>query len=338
MSRWVFNWTIDFIRSCRNFTPGWMEIKKYATQLLPEWTKSTPFQIKGIAIKEACEAFWKAKGRPSFRSRKDSTQSCFIPKPAISDKGIYPRVSGKGLKFKEGIPVNILDGRLVKRYDQWFLSAPHKKTVHAPENQGAGIVALDPGVRSFQTFYSETSAGHLGTGDMGRIMRLCFYLDDLISRTSKASKYRALAMKRAQNRMRLKIKNLIKEAHCKIAKFLVNNFDIILLPTFETSQMALKQTRKIRAKSVRQMLTWAHYAFKLRLQNKAFEFGKKVIEVCEAYTTKTVSWNGKILNVGGSKTITSDGLSMDRDRNGARNIFLRALVDSPILEKLRVQS
>ncbi|RWX42904.1 hypothetical protein H206_03354, partial [Candidatus Electrothrix aarhusensis] len=44
-----------------------MEIKKYATQLLPTWTKSVPFQIKGNSIKEACAAFWAGKGRPKFR-------------------------------------------------------------------------------------------------------------------------------------------------------------------------------------------------------------------------------------------------------------------------------
>jgi putative transposase len=83
VSRFVFNWTINFIRSCVNWTPNWMEIKKYATQILPEWTKSCPFQIKGIAIKEAVNAFFKAKGRPKFRSRKQPEQSCFIPNSAI---------------------------------------------------------------------------------------------------------------------------------------------------------------------------------------------------------------------------------------------------------------
>jgi putative transposase len=74
-----------------------MEIKKYATPNLPKWTRDVPFQIKGIAIKEACKAFWDAKGKPKFRSRKNPEQSCFIPKTALKSSGIYPRVSGKGL-------------------------------------------------------------------------------------------------------------------------------------------------------------------------------------------------------------------------------------------------
>jgi putative transposase len=127
---------------------------------------------------------------------------------------------------------------------------------------------------------------------------------------------------------------LVDELHHKLACFLVDNYDIILLPTFETSQMVLKKSRKIRSKSVRQMLTWAHYRFKLFLAHKAFEMGKLVIDCCEAYTSKTVSWTGEIIkNLGGRKVIKSaDGRCMNRDLNGARGIFLRALVDSPSLK------
>ncbi len=48
---------------------------------------------------------------------------------------------------------------------------------------------------------------------------------------------------------------------------------------------------------------------------------------------KTVSWTGELVKIGGSKTIRSkiDGQSMDRDINGARGIFLRALGDTPWL-------
>jgi len=82
------------------------------------------------------------------------------------------------------------------------------------------------------------------------------------------------------------------------------------------------------------MLTWSHYKFKMFLKNKALEFGKIVIEVCEAYTSVTESWSGKIVNIGGSKVIGSGKIKLDRDLNGARNIFVRSLGDSPSLKKL----
>jgi putative transposase len=104
---------------------------------------------------------------------------------------------------------------------------------------------------------------------------------------------------------------------------------VILLPTFETKQMTGKSGRKLQKKSVRAMLTWAHYRFKKHLLNKAIETNKEVIEVCEAYTSQTASWNGEIVKVGGSSVIKSGGITCDRDLNGARGVFLRSLVDSP---------
>jgi putative transposase len=194
-------------------------------------------------VKEAHQAYWKAKAHPKFRSRKAPTQSCYIPKSAIKNTGIYPRISGKCLRLSESLPEIPLDSRLIYQYNEWFLSVPHKITTHVAENQGR-VVALDPGVRTFQTFYSENLAGHIGYDDFGRIQRLCYYLDDLISRTSKANSQTKREMKKAQARIRKKIKNLVKEIHCKTAYFLVNHFDVILLPTFETSQMASKAARK----------------------------------------------------------------------------------------------
>jgi len=109
---------------------------------------------------------------------------------------------------------------------------------------------------------------------------------------------------------------------------------VILLPSFESSQMVSKSRRKIKSKTVRQILTLSHYQFKKHLEWKAWELGKVALtDINEAYTSKTVSWTGEILKIGGSRIIKSkvDGRSMNRDLNGARGIFLRALVDTPWL-------
>ena len=195
-------------------------------------------------------------------------------------------------------------------------------------------MALDPGIRTFLTFFSETSFGWLGDAANIRIQKLCFKLDAVISKLSSSKSRQKKRLKVAANRLRGKIKNLVDELHKKTAKFLIDNFDVILLPTFETSQMARKAKRRIKSKSVRQMLTLSHYKFKQFIKHKAFEHGKIVLDVNEAYTSKTVSWTGEIVkNLGGSKTIKSPstGQKMERDLNGARGVFLRALVDAPWL-------
>ncbi|NEP35059.1 MAG: IS200/IS605 family element transposase accessory protein TnpB [Moorea sp. SIO1G6] len=339
VSRYVFNKTVKILQN-GEVKANWKAIKTGILNDLPEWCKAVPYQIKSIAIKDACTAVREAKkkykktkqiNRVRFRSRKNPVQSCYIPKSAVSDKGIYHTKLGE-LTFAESLPDNICDCRLTSTNGDYYLVVPHKVTNVKAENQGR-VVALDPGVRTFLTFFSETSVGKIGNGDFSQIQRLCQHLDNLISKISKAKGGQKRRMRKASRRMVIRIQNLVNEIHHKAARFIVDNFDVILLPTFETSQMSRKSDRKLRSKTVRNMLSFAHYRFKEFLKHKAQESGKMVIDVCEAYTSKTVSWTGELVNIGGSKIIKSkiDGRSMDRDINGARGIFLRALGDTPWL-------
>ena len=342
VSRLAFNRTVEHLRQ-PGITADWKAIKGGLLSTLPEFCAAVPYQIKSIAIKDACDAVKAAKrkfksigtfNKVRFRSRKAPSQGCYIPKSAVKADGIYYTISGKGLAFAEALPDTFGDCRLTFEYGRWYLCIPTKTTMRGAENQGR-IVALDPGIRSFQTFFSEASCGQIGQGDFSRIARLASHLDDLLSRLDpKRTENRVTAkqrysMRRAAGRMRLRIRDLVDEIHWKTCQFLVQNFDVILLPTFETSDMVLKCKRKIRKKSVRSLLTFSHFRFKQRLKNKASEFGKVVVDVDEAYTSKTASWTGEIKQIGGAKYITSGGVRVERDINCARGIFLRALVDHP---------
>ncbi|MEG4851293.1 transposase [Microcoleus sp. B5-D4] len=340
VSRFVYNTTIKYLQE-----PGtkasWMTIKTGILNSLPDWAKPVPFQIKSIAIKDACSAVKAAKQgfskdgqvrKCKFRSRKDTKQSIYVPKSAIKDCGVYHSILGK-CRLKESLPDLLSDGRLTLSYGEYYLVVSEEVQQVKTENQGR-LVALDPGVRTFMTFFSEDSYGWLGQGSNLHIQKLCFRLDKLVSKISHAPSRQKRRFKKATGRLRCKIKNLVAELHRKTAKFLVDNFDVILLPTFETSGMVSKSRRKLRNKTVRQMLTLSHYEFKTFLKWKAWEQSKLVIDCSEAYTSKTVSWTGEIVpNLGGARTIKSQatGLRMDRDLNGARGVFLRALVDAPLL-------
>lgn len=345
VSRLAYNKTISYLK-LEGRSASWKAIKTDLINGLPEFAGTVPYQIKSIAVKDACDAVKKAKTdylrtgqihEVKFRSKKQPYQSFYLPKSAIKEQGFYIRLLGKNILFAESIPNELMDSRITFQNGRWFVCIPTKITIKQADNQGR-VVSLDPGIRTFLSFYSETSCGHLGQGDFGRIQRLSKHLDDLISSTSKAKGAKKCRMKKAQIRMRNKISDLIDELHHKAARFLVRNFDVILLPSFNTKDMVCRAGRKIRAKSVRAMLTFSHYKFKTFLKNKAFEHGKNVIEVNEAYTSKTVSWTGEIVsNLGGAKVIKSKstGLTMDRDLNGARGILLRALVDAPTLSPVK---
>ena len=166
------------------------------------------------------------------------------------------------------------------------------------------------------------------------------WLDDLISRTAKEpNRRKRRQMRSAQARMRQRITNLVDELHWQLVRWLTSNYQIILLPTFETQDMTQRAGRKIRSKTARMMLTFRHYEFKQRLKWKAWQRGALVLDVDEAYTSKTRSWDGTVnTKLGGAKAIRDDtGFGMDRDVNGARGIFLRALGDSPFLRGLLTQ-
>jgi len=356
VSRFVYNTTIKHLQQ-PDTKANWMAIKTEILNSLPDWAKPVPFQIKSIAIKDACLAVKAAhvfggklppetlrakKGfgqdgkirKCKFRSRKDTKQSIFVPKSAIKDCGIYHSILGK-CKLKEALPITFSDGRLTLAYGEYYLIVSEQVQPRQTDNQGR-VVALDPGVRTFMTFLSENSFGWIGLDSNLHIQKLCFKLDALVSKIPKSPSQQKSRFKKACSRLRCKIQNLVKELHHKAARFLVDNFDVILLPTFETSQMVSKSRRKLKNKSVRQMLTLSHYEFKNFLKWKAWETSKLVIDCNEAYTSKTVSWTGEVIQkLGGARVIksASTGLRMCRDLNGARGIFLRALVDTPWLRE-----
>ena len=333
-SRYIYNKTIEYLKHPET-QANWITIKKWLLKTLPEWAAEVPFQIKSIAVKDACQTvkLCKTKYRKTkqyceakFRSKRDKKQTIYIPKSALKpEHGVYYTILGD-LKTYEKFPEPEGDCRLTYQNGRWFVNVP-TEVMTKPESQGR-IVSVDPGVRTFMTFYSPESCGKLGSGDFSRIQRLCYWLDKLISRMSKAERRQRYKMRKAADRMRWKIRDLIEELHHKAALFLVKNFDVIIIPKFETSQMSNRKTRKIKSKPVRSMLTFAHFKFQEFLKSKAIEYGKQVIHQDEAYTSKTCSWNGVMKNIGGAKLIRDGEIVMDRDYNGARGIFLRALRDS----------
>ena len=203
------------------------------------------------------------------------------------------------------------------------------------EKMEDGIIALDPGVRTFMTGYStEGEAIEWGKNDFGRIYRLCHALDKLQSKWNQndVRHRKRYKMRRAAMRIRKKIRNLINDAHRKLATLLVENFRIVLIPLFETQKMSKRSSRRIGKKSVRAMLTWGHYRFRQRLLNKTREYPWcNVFVVDEAYTSKTCGKCGILhQTLGSSKTFKCPKCSveMDRDINAARNIFLRYLTNN----------
>jgi putative transposase len=337
-ARFVYNQTVAYLKQ-PGTTVNWKGIKTEILRSLPAWAASVPYQIKSIAVKDACQAVMNAKRKckvtgqfqeVKFRSKKAQRDTLFIPKSAVRSQSVYVTMLGASLAPREVFPEIRYDCRLVYQSGEYYLCVPFDRPIWLPENQRQTVVAVDPGIRTPFTWYSPELAGKFGEHDFGRITRLCYHLDALMSRISQAkcpSRYR---MRKAASRIRLRIQYLVNELHTKVAVWLCKHFETIYLPTFETSQMVTK----LRSKTARAMLTWAHYRFKMTLKHLAVVYQSRVVDVNEAYTSKTCSVCGHVQEIGSREywTCKQCGTSHQGDENASRGIFLKSwdsLGDTP---------
>jgi putative transposase len=286
---------------------------------LPQWVKETPCHIRQNAVFDAHLAFCASRDA-RFRSCRDSSQAIKFNDSNLSQGTWYPRLT-KGLAFTaaESTPISCDQGtQLVFAKGRWFAIFP--EPAQPDPTKSDGIIALDPGVRTFLTGFDGRKFLEFGSGDIGRITRLCQHLDNLASRIARdPNKKRRRSMRRAAQRMRVKIRDLIDEVHKQVAHYLTRNYCLIFLPTFETSDMVAKVRRKIKSKTARAMLTWAHYRFKITLKHQAELTGTTIVDVTEEFTSKTCTRCGHVhARLGGSKVFhcPSCGLMLSPDWNG----------------------
>ena len=360
--RYTYNWTLSCIhKKPKEYKINYMWLRKrFINEVnIPKdkrWILETPKHVRDGAIMDLVQGYTlnmrKKKETPGFsfemkyRSKKDAHQSIVIPYDAIKswnrvgsqgEMGMYPSFLKNKIKFHtrkfSELPQSVKnDCRLVlDRLGRFYLHIPivREYSVQACESQASKWASIDPGVRTFATIYSPTPGVCFKIGDksISRIQRLCSFLDKLISKTSCASsKCSQKRMKKAQERMRQRIRHLVDEVHWKTINFLLSKFDHLIVPPFKVSGMVKKGTRKINSKSVRQMLSWRFYEFRMRLKTRAEAVGKLVYERGEEYTSKTCTCCQKIKhNLGGAKIYRCMHchIHYDRDVGGARNIFLK---------------
>lgn len=323
------------------------------------WLYEVPFDIRDDALHDLIKARGSMGAKNAarnkrgedpvtytlqFRTRRDRQQTLALRKrwwnrPEKSRSQFAALLGPRVLKTRAGSPLpEMLEADIKLRYDRlgrYFLCIPEQVApVHeslAPASHH-GVIALDPGVRTFQTMYdADGQCIEWGAGDMNGIFRLCYAADKLQSKIAEPdiSYQQRRRRRKAFYRVYERIHNRVKETHCKLAAWLCRNYRVILLPKFETQQMIRRGERKLRCKTVRQMCTWSHYSFRQRLLDKAALHPWCKVVICdEAYTSKTCGQCGAIhQKLGGNKTFRCPtcAYEADRDVSAARNILLRYL-------------
>lgn len=252
--------------------------------------------------------------------------------PRELDKGIflYKSYINEKIKVSKRDSLNLsidFDCRLQLKNNQWFLLVPVKTKVTTPyqRNTPSNWCALDPGVRSFQTVYSEESILQIKI-KKDLIKKLQFKIDQFKSLRAKKliTKKR---WKRKERRTFTRINNLIDDLHHKTSRLLTKTYDHIILPAFESQEIS----RKLKIKSVnRDLLQLKHYLFQQRLKAKCLLSGC-ILDICtEEFTSQTCGKCGCRSKVGKNDVFRclSCGIYIDRDVNGARNIAIKRLKET----------
>lgn len=285
-----------------------------------------------------------------YRTKKDINQSIFMEKTCFGRKnnesilksffktpiiGIYRRRTRvtnskrRVIRLRDISKINPdgKDCRLVSEDHgrRYYLIIP--MDVKVDESQvNSNIISLDSGIRTFQTGYSPS--GHVielgvNTGDK------------LVEHLSKQDVLRSLISKSKCNRMKRRywksyrkqsrrITNLVRDLHWKCANYLTKNYGMIVMSDFRVSE--LFKLKRLNKQSKRIMAVQSHYKFKQRLMSKCADRNVRLCIVDESYTSKTCTNCGNLhTNLGGSKTYICSkcSINLDRDVNGARNIFIK---------------
>ena len=319
--------------------------KKNNEYHLNDWEFETPKEVRAYSVKEFVtrtttniENIKKgtiARFKMNYKSKKQK-QTIKIPKQSIKYENgellMYHTIMKEPLKIGKRTKKlrNIeIDHDVEIHYDglKYYLLIPQKRPVNtAKENkkdkQSAQIIALDPGVRTFQTGFGVNGLieSKIDKEKQEKYFKKIQKLQSL--RDKKSIKHNP------QNKiLRLfeKIRNITDETHYKLVNYLTDTYNDILLPSFESQDMVM--SKMLHKSTKRQMNFNQHYKFKTRLKERCEAMTNTRLHIVnEAYTSKTCTKCGCIKeNLGSNKIYKCDhcGCVMKRDFVGARNIFLK---------------
>lgn len=177
--------------------------------------------------------------------------------------------------------------------------------------EGNRLIALDPGVRKFMVGYDPRgTVVFFGEGACKQLTALLMDVDN--TETKKESFF-----------LWKRIKNMVTEMHNKVIHYLIENYDMILLPDFRILGMVRKKNLSRQTKRLLYMFSF--HKFKERLTYQCKRYGKDLLIVDESYTSKTCGCCGILNDVQGCEIYKCGtcGLFVDRDVNGSRNILIK---------------
>ncbi|NBP00488.1 MAG: transposase [Proteobacteria bacterium] len=335
-ARWTYNKCLERIikAECKVNVKDLRKLCVNNANINDKWLLDTPYDVRDEALRDLYKSyqvdFKSGKAfKKQFRSKKDGFQTIVIHKKHWNHKKGWYGALKTGLKSAEPLPKTLYtDSRLqMTSLNEFFLVI---QTPPQYDNQvREDIVALDPGVRTFQTCYSPSGkVTEWGNGDMKNVMRLLKAHDKLQSLCTKVNHSKRYKLQKAMKRILKRVRNRIDDIHRKCIKWLLDNHGLILIPVFGVKKMA--SSKCLQKGTRRALYAWSHFLFRQRLLDKAKSYQKaRVLVVDESYTSRTCTRCGCVNSKYSSKSFlcAKCGLDLDRDINGSRNVLLKFLTE-----------
>ena len=222
----------------------------------------------------------------------------------------------------------------IKQEKQWYLLTQEILVPTICNSEIPRVCSLDPGVREFQKVFSLNEGCVYTVGTKKDIDKICRLKSEMEKAQEKLKNLRTgpspdcrrikQKLRRLRDMKATKVSNKRKDAHWKLASFLTDHWDTIILPEFTTQPMMSKKG-KLQKITRKEMRDWGHYMFKEKLRWMCTKKGKTLVDGKEYYTSKTCCCCLTITNtVGSGKNFKCPNCpnNIDRDINGAINNLL----------------
>lgn len=286
--------------------------------------KTIPVNLLSNTTKHACSAFKSAISnnhhfkiryrRKNCKSSVMELEKSYFNKDNLFGNLIYKR-DRKLFSIKE-IKKNSF---LKKEGDIYTLFVPESVERNKIPNRKKSV-ALDPGIRTFMTSYSQNEVSEFGK-------ECSLKLKEKLERIDFINQNKIRNKKKKLKIQRRKIKHLVDEMHWKTINSLTKNYDSIFLGNLSGKKIISNDTSKLNDMTKRISSSLKFYQFSLRLAFKCQERENSFSLIDESYTSKTCSFCGEINDkLGALKVFDCKNCNsiIDRDINGARNIYIKS--------------
>ena len=212
---------------------------------------------------------------------------------------------------------------VLKDHNQYYLCLPYIAETREYDDTVDDFIALDPGINTFQSYYSTKTSGKLGTNLSDMTERIHRKIKQLQRIRCTVNNRKKKGIDRKCMRLRAKARNIVDNFQWHCVNWLTKNFKVILLPRFSMKYL------KVSSPVMRRGLSLRHATFAQKLEHRVMQCKDRVLIRCsESYTSKTCGLCGNIDNELGKGRVyncKTCNQAQDRDIHAARNILMKCL-------------